>query len=184
MLSRFSARLARGEEITAAALAAVITLLILTNIAFRALGAPLYWISELAIYAMIWMTFLIAAAVLKRRQGITVTLFSDLLPAGARRWAVVFVDAMVLVFALLLLWLCWRWFNPLALMRAGFDVQAFQGDTFNFIYAETTSTLGIRKFWLWLIVPWFALSLSLHGLANLGGSLRQASGADPDVEAT
>ncbi len=49
----------------------------------------------------------------------------------------------------------------------GFDTQAFQGQTFNFIYAENTSTLGIKKFWAWLIVPWFALSLSLHGVANL-----------------
>lgn len=172
MLSRLSDRLARFEEIAAATLAAAISLLILTNIAFRAAGSPLYWISELAIYAMIWMTFLIASVVLKRRQGIAVTLLSDVLPRQAGRVQTAIVDAAVLAFALLLLWFCWRWYQPLALARAGFDVQAFQAETFNFIYAETTSTLGITKFWVWLVVPWFALSLSFHGLVNLSGALR------------
>ncbi|MBD3896420.1 TRAP transporter small permease [Halomonas sp. ML-15] len=173
MLSRLSQGLARLEEIAAAALAASVTLLILINIAFRAAGSPLYWISELAIYAMIWMTFLIASAVLKRRQGIAVTLLSDALPGRPRRWLSLFVDLTVLTFALLMLWLCWRWYQPLALWRAGFDIQAFQGQTFNFIYAENTSTLGIRKFWVWLIMPLFAVSLTLHGVTNLWQALRE-----------
>ena len=63
--------------------------------------------------------------------------------------------------------------EPLALARSGFDVRAFQGETFNFIYAENTSTLGIKKFWVWLILPWFALSLTLHGLVNLLEGLRR-----------
>lgn len=172
MLSRLSDRLAYLEEIVAAALAAAVTLLILVNVAFRAAGSPLYWISELAIYAMIWMTFLIASAVLKRRQSISVTLLSDLVPGFGHRLLMAAVDLAVLLFAVLLLWLCWRWYQPLALAQAGFDFRAFQGETFNFIYAENTSTLGIRKFWVWLIVPWFALSLTFHGLVNLGGALR------------
>lgn len=182
MLSRLSARLARLEELTAATLAAAVTLLILGNIAFRMAGRPLYWISELAIYAMVWMTFLIAAAVFKRRQGIAVTLVSDVLPGFPRRLLALAVDAMVVLFALLLAWLCWRWYQPLTLARLGFDFQAFQAETFNFIYAENTSTLGIRKFWVWLILPWFALSLSVHGLVNLGEAL--ASLRDPTREPT
>ncbi|NYS59640.1 TRAP transporter small permease [Vreelandella salicampi] len=173
MLQRLSTGLARVEEVTAALLAAVVTCLILTNIAFRALGSPLYWISELSIYAMIWMTFLIASAVLKRRQGIAVTLLPEALPQTGRKLVTLFVDSVVLVFALLMVWLCWQWYQPLTLARLGFDTQAFQGETFNFIYAENTSTLGVKKFWFWLIVPWFALSLTLHGTANLIQALWQ-----------
>ncbi len=181
MLSRLSDRLARLEEVAAAVLAAAVTLLILANVALRAAGSPLYWVSELAIYAMIWMTFLIAAAVLKRRRGIAVTLLTDALPGAGRRWLMALVDLAVLAFAVLLLGLCWRWYQPLTLARLGFDLQAFQGETFNFIYAENTSTLGIRKFWVWLILPWFAASLTLHGLVNLGGALRGLR--DPAPEA-
>jgi TRAP-type C4-dicarboxylate transport system permease small subunit len=173
MLQRVSTGLARVEEITAALLAAVVTCLILTNIAFRALGSPLYWISELSIYAMIWMTFLIASAVLKRRQGIAVTLLPEALPQTGRKLVTLSVDGVVMVFALLMVWLCWQWYQPLKLAGLSFDTQAFQGETFNFIYAENTSTLGVKKFWFWLIVPWFALSLTLHSVANLVQALWQ-----------
>lgn len=184
MLQRLSSGLARCEEIAAAALAAVVTCLILINIGFRVMGSPLYWISELSIYAMIWMTFLIAGAVFRRRQGVAVTLLSDLLPRTGRKLIGLWVDAMVLLFAVLLAWLCWRWYQPLALAQLGFDTGAFQAQTFNFIYAENTSTLGFKKFWAWLIVPWFALSLSLHGLANLIQSLTQwrNPGDEPTAE--
>ncbi|MCS2608704.1 TRAP transporter small permease [Halomonas dongshanensis] len=167
LIEQLSRAMARGEELAAAGLAAAVTGLILLNVAFRAAGHPLYWVSELAIYTMIWMTFLIASAVLKRRQSLTVTLLVDALPARARALMGALVDVVVLAFALVLVWLCWRWYQPLALWRAGFDVAAFQGETFNFIYAENTSTLGIKKFWCWLIVPWFALSLTVHASANL-----------------
>ncbi|WP_075878805.1 TRAP transporter small permease [Vreelandella massiliensis] len=173
MLQRLSTGLARIEEIAAAFLAAVVTCLILTNIAFRAFGSPLYWISELSIYAMIWMTFLIASAVLKRRQGIAVTLLPEALSQSGRKLVSLWVDAVVLLFALVMAVLCWQWYQPLTLARLGFDTQAFQGETFNFIYAENTSTLGVKKFWFWLIVPWFALSLTLHGAANLIQALWQ-----------
>jgi C4-dicarboxylate transporter, DctQ subunit len=172
MLTRLSDRLARAEETAAAALAAAVSLLVLANVVARALGRPLYGVSELAVYAMIWMTFLIAAAVLKRRQGIAVTLLAEALPPLPRRLLGLFVDVMVLLFALALMVLCARWLQPLAMVQAGFDAKAFQAETFNFVYAETTSTLGIPKVWVWLVVPWFALSLSLHGLANLVAALR------------
>ena len=41
-----------------------VTLLILLNIVARYFGAALYWVDELAIYAMVWMTFLGASAAL------------------------------------------------------------------------------------------------------------------------
>ena len=57
-------------EIRLAALMAVgVTLLILLNIVTRYFGAALYWVDELAIYAMVWMTFLEASAAL-HHQGL------------------------------------------------------------------------------------------------------------------
>ncbi|MGR2739238.1 TRAP transporter small permease [Billgrantia sp. Q4P2] len=171
-ISALSRGLARVELLVAAFLAAAITGLILLNIATRAFGQALYWTDELAIHAMIWMAFLTTSVVLKRREGIAVTLFVDALPVGARGLVALFVDAMVLFFALFLFVLCWRWYEPAALWRTGFDVGAFQMGTFNFIYSERTSTLGIPKFWSWLCLPIFSISLTLHGLVNLTESLK------------
>ena len=91
--------------------------------------------------------------------------------AGARAiW--IFVDAVTLAFGLLLIWFCWTWFDPVNLWSAGFDTRTFQGATFNFIYAEPTTTLGIRKVWLWLIIPVFAAGFTLHAVSNALRTLR------------
>ncbi|TFL19057.1 TRAP transporter small permease [Jannaschia formosa] len=167
MLMRLSAGWARLEIAAAAVLAVSVTGLILLNVVTRSMGAALYWVDELAIYAMAWMTFLGASAALHFGNSVAITVLTDPLPAPARRVAARIVDVLVLVFALFMLWFCWRWYAPLELARAGFDVMAFQGATFNFIYAEPTTTLGIPKAWVWSVMWLFAGGATLHGFANL-----------------
>ncbi|MFX0540231.1 TRAP transporter small permease [Roseovarius sp. S4756] len=167
MLHRISQGWARAEIGAAAVLAVAITGLVLLNVVTRAMSASIFWVDEAAVYAMTWMTFLAASAAVHFGHTISVTLFTDMLPQAAAHLAQRAVDMIVVIFAAAMLWLCWRWFLPLDLARAGFDTMAFQGETFNFIYAEPTLTLGFRKFWLWLIMPVFALGMTLHGVANL-----------------
>ena len=76
-------------------------------------------------------------------------------------------DFLVLVFFVILMWLCLLWFDPLTLYRVNFSLSDFSGETFNFIYQETTTTLGIPKFWLWSVMPAFAVFGTLHALAKL-----------------
>ncbi len=151
----------------AAALAVAITVLVLLNVVTRAMSASIFWVDEAATMSMTWMSFLAASAAVHFGHSVSVTLVTDMLASRAAQVAQRAVDVLILIFAALMLWLCWRWFLPLDLMRAGFDSMAFQGETFNFIYAEPTLTLGIRKFWLWLIMPLFALGMTLHAVANL-----------------
>lgn len=167
MLGNASATWARTELNIAALLGAAITLLILLNVVTRALGAALFWVDELAIYAMAWMTFLGASAALHYGHNVAVTIVTDVLPPVARRMVAKLVDLIVLGFALFMLWFCWRWFSPLELVRQGFDLRAFQAATFNFIYSEPTTTLGIKKVWIWSVMWLFALGATLHSLANL-----------------
>lgn len=167
MLGRISAAWARIELTAATLLAASITLLILLNVITRSMGAALYWVDELAIYAMAWMAFLGASAALHFGHAVAVTILVDALPPIIRTIAAKLVDLIVLGFSLFMIWFCWRWFAPLELVRQGFDTEAFQQNTFNFIYAETTTTLGIRKVWVWSVMWLFALGATLHSLANL-----------------
>ena len=167
MLNRLSAVWAKMEMATAALLAVGITVLILLNVITRTLNNSLFWVDEAAIYTMVWMTFLGASAAFHYRKQVAITLMTDALPNGARRVAAKFVDLAVFVFAVFMLWFCWRWFLPLDIFQAGFDAMAFQGATFNFIYAEPTSTLGIQKWIVWLIMPLFSLGVFIHSLAQL-----------------
>ena len=172
MLHRISRAWARAELLVASALAGLVTLLILLNVITRSMRNALYWVDEAAIYAMVAMTFLAGSAAIQRRETIAITFLPDALHGAARRAALIFVDLMVLVTAVALIWFCWIWFQPLAIARAGFDATAFQAGSFNFVYAERTTTLPMPKFWFWLIVPVFACGMALHGLSNLIETLR------------
>jgi len=169
MIGRLSAIWAQVELGLAAILAVSITLLILLNVVTRSAGAALFWVDELAIYAMAWMAFLGASAALHFGQSVAVTVVTDALPQPLQSAAAKLVDVIVLGFALFMIWTCWRWFSPLELARNGFDTAAFQSATFNFVYAEPTTTLGIRKYWVWSVMWLFSLGATLHSLANLLG---------------
>lgn len=167
MLMRASAAWARIEITAAAVFAVLITLLILLNVITRNIGAAQFWVDELAIYAMAWMTFLGASAGLHFGHTVAITILTDVMPSWARKATGKLVDGVVLMFAIFMLWFCWRWFSPLAYARSGFDIEAFQSLTFNFIYAEPTTTLGVKKAWVWSVMWLFAFGATLHSLANL-----------------
>jgi TRAP-type C4-dicarboxylate transport system permease small subunit len=159
-------------------LSAALTCLIVLNIVTRALGSAIFWVDELAIYVMIWMAFIGASVMVRLRMGVAVTLVTDLLPPGLQRAISRFVDAILLGFAVALLVLCWLWYDPVALIRSGFDLDRFAADTFKFIYTEPTSTIGIQKFWVWLAVPVMSVAMTLHALANLLEGPPRALGSD------
>ncbi|WP_349358102.1 TRAP transporter small permease subunit [Stappia sp.] len=167
MLDRISAFWAKVEMALAAWLAMAVSALILLNVVTRTAGAALFWVDELAVYAMVWMTFFAASAAIHHRQSVSVTLLQDLLPARGRARLSRAVDAVVFGFAVFMLWVCWRWYLPLDFARAGFDVSDFQSETFNFIYSEPTTTLGIPKAYVWSVMWLFAIGATLHSLANL-----------------
>lgn len=172
MLHRLSAGWAKVELFCAAVLAGVVTVLILLNVVTRSMRMAIFWVDELAIYAMVAMAFLAASAAIERREAIAITLIVDAVRPKLRRLFWLFVDVVTLGCAVFLLYICWTWFRPDVLWQVGGDFRAFQRQTFIFTYAEPTSTLGVRKFWFWLVVPAFATGLFLHGLSNLVKTLR------------
>lgn len=167
MLKRLSSAWARVELITAALLVVCVTILILLNVVTRNIGQALFWVDELAIYAMVWLTFLGASAALHHRTSVSITLVSEAISPSARHLIRKTVDVIILAFSLAMLWFCWRWFLPADLVRAGFDIMKFQGNTFNFIYAEPTLTLGVPKYFFWLVMWLFSLGATLHSAAHL-----------------
>jgi C4-dicarboxylate transporter, DctQ subunit len=167
VLQRLSQRLSRVEQVAAGSCALLITVLIVFNVVTRAMNQSVFWVDEAAVLIMVWMLFLSMAVLIKQRQAVSVTVLVDHLPPSARRAIGVFIDLCVLLFALLLLAFSWKWYAPFDLARHDFDVAAFSAETMNFMYQERASTLPLHKFWIWLIVPYFASSVALHTLANL-----------------
>ncbi len=107
------------------------------------------------------------SAALHHRSSVSISILSDNVPDRAKRLIRKIVDTVVFAFSLAMLWFCWRWFLPVEIARSGFDAVAFQGQTFNFIYAEPTLTLGLPKYLFWLVMWFFALGATLHSTMHL-----------------
>ena len=167
MLTKLSSLLATFERCAAIFCTAAITLLIIMNVVTRALNHALYWVDEAAIYAMVWMLFFSIALLLKRREAVSVTIVYDLVPLHFKKIIGRIVDWSVLVFSVFLIAFSWLWYQPLELIKAGFDFSVFSAETMNFIYQDKANTLAIKKFWVWLIIPYFAFSVFIHALSNV-----------------
>ena len=171
MLTRLSNHLARLEKVLLIALVAVLVGLILFNVMTRTADVAVYWVDELAIYTMIWLVFIGASHAVRVGRHVQVTLLLMVLSGRARQHLECGIGVLVWAFCLFCTWLAWIWYDPLALAAAGFDKDVFSSATFNYIYDEPTLTIGIRKFWVWLVMPWFALTSSVHAGANVAAAM-------------
>lgn len=162
----------RAERVAIIVLMALLCALILLNVVTRYTGVPLYWIDESAIYTVVWLAFIGASAMTRLRLDFTVGLLTDKLPPKGVQVAKVLATGFTVLFGLLLAYMCWLWMDPLGIAAAGFDARTFAGETFNFLYTERTQTLNWPTWAVELIIPIFACSMILHGLANLMEDLR------------
>ncbi|MBK0329677.1 TRAP transporter small permease subunit [Rhodobacteraceae bacterium F11138] len=166
LVERLSQGLARVESVVIGALMLSIFGLLMLNVVSRALGAPVIWVDEAAVFLMAWVALFGASLALARREHIAVTLVPDMLSDVARYRLARAVDVLLLGFFVLFAVVLWRWFDPVTLWQAG-SIKDFSRATFNFIYQEPTVTLGVRKIWFWLILPVFCLSGLVHSIAHL-----------------
>ena len=170
-----SSRLLAAERILVAGLMVLLTGLILLNVVTRYTRIPLYWIDEAAVYSVVFLTFIGASAMTRLRMDFAVTILTERFPERWVRIAKVISTCIVLLFGFLLIWMCVLWLDPVGIARAGFDVRKFSGETFNFIYTERTQTLNWPLWTLYMIMPLFALCMTIHSVANLLEDLGIAS---------
>ena len=162
-----SARLLAIERMAVAGFMCLLTGLILLNVVTRYAGVSLYWVDESAIYSVVFLTFMGASAMTRLRLDFAVTLLTERFSARGVGIAKVMATTIVLLFGLTLLWLCVLWLDPVGMAGAGFDARELAARTFNFIYTERTQTLNWPVWALYMIMPVFALSMTIHSAANL-----------------
>jgi TRAP-type C4-dicarboxylate transport system, small permease component len=172
-IGRLSAAIAWCEARFAGVLMVLILALLLTNVVSRAFGKPLIWTDELAVYLMVMAAFVGASLGLEKRQHIAVTLLSDAVSASTRRKLAFIVDVVLLALFAIFAWTLWIWFDPLGVLAAE-DLRTYARESFNFLYQEPTVTLGVRKFWFWLVLPVFCLTGFVHVLARFGATAEQS----------
>jgi C4-dicarboxylate transporter, DctQ subunit len=170
-----SDRIARIESTLLKILVAAVLLLMILNVASRAINWSLYWVDELAINLMVIFAFVGSSLMFAQRRNFAVTLLSDAVSGATRRRMLIAVQCVNLGFALFLAYACWVWFDPATLALHGFDLAAFFENTFNSVYQEVTNTIGVRRLWFFLIMPLFACTLTIHSAACLLRDLSSTS---------
>jgi TRAP-type C4-dicarboxylate transport system permease small subunit len=166
-IMRASERLLALERIGIMVLMSLLTVLILVNVVTRYSGVPIYWIDESAVYSVVWLTFIGASAMTRLRLDFAVTMLTERLSEKAARALKVISTLIVVLFGLSLAAMCWLWMDPIGIARAGFDAREYAAATFNFLYTERTQTLNWPTWILFLILPIFAVSVTVHGIANV-----------------
>jgi TRAP-type C4-dicarboxylate transport system permease small subunit len=184
LLVGLSALLTRLERVALMLLVAGIAVFVLLNVVFRYFGVTLAWADELAVLSMTLTAFVGAALMLRARTDPAVLILHEMGRPGLVRVLRLLVSVLSAVFGVALGWMCWRWFNLPGLMAAGFDVGEFEMSTFNFLYTERTPVMGLPSWRLFLIMPWFAVSITVHALANLAEDLGLARPATRAAGAT
>jgi TRAP-type C4-dicarboxylate transport system permease small subunit len=167
MIVRMSSALLACERLALMGLMYLLTGLILVNVVTRYSHFPIYWIDESAVYCVVWLTFIGASAMTRLRLDFAVTMLTERLSAQHQRFAKVISTGLVVVFGVALIVTCVLWMDPVGLARAGFDGRKLAAATFNFLYTERTQTLNWPTWVLYLTLPIFAVSMTIHGLANL-----------------
>lgn len=167
ILFKLSIGLSAVERLVLRLLIAALALSVLMNVLLRMIGITLAWADEVGVYTMVLSGFVGASLMLRARIDPAVLLLHEFMPAGAVRVLRMTVSALSALFGLMLAYLCLRWFDPLQMAAVGFDINAFQAATFNFIYTDRTAITGTPAYLLYLIIPYFALAVTIHALTNL-----------------
>lgn len=124
------------------------------------LNDPLLWSDELAIFALIWLTFLGGSMSIKRQQSAAVTLFTDRLQ-GRLKWLVISIGfAIITLFCLYLLYICYHWLaSPnIAIQRS--------------------SSMRLPMIYVYLSVPVGFAFMMIHALALFKDSLKREQADD------
>jgi TRAP-type C4-dicarboxylate transport system permease small subunit len=179
LIVRASTLLLAFERIALMGLMYLLTGLILVNVVTRYSHFPIYWIDESAVYCVVWLTFIGASAMTRLRLDFAVTMMTERLSARNQKIAKVVATGMVVIFGVGLIITCFLWMDPIGLARAGFDARKLAAETFNFLYTERTQTLNWPTWVLYLTLPVFAVSMTIHGLANLLEDLELVSRTPP-----
>jgi TRAP-type C4-dicarboxylate transport system permease small subunit len=162
-----SAGLLAFERLALMGMMYLLTALILVNVVTRYSHFPIYWIDESAVYSVVWLTFIGASAMTRLRLDFAVTMMTERLSARSQQIFKIIATSTVIVFGVGLIVTCILWMDPVGIVSAGFDAKKFAGQTFNFLYTERTQTLNWPTWVLYLTLPIFAVSITIHGIANL-----------------
>lgn len=135
------------ERVLVVILMAVMLVSIFTQVVFRyVFNHPLSWPEELAIYTLIWVTFIGGSMGIKRQQAAAVAFLFERLTPGVRKVVLYIGWALIAVFAVFLVILSVRWLSMPSM------------------FMQKSPSLGFPMFYPYLAVIIGFTGMSIHAL--------------------
>jgi len=140
------------EEIVAGLFMVLMSLCTFANVLARyVFNSPIQWAEEFSRYAFIWVVFMGAAVCTKRNRHIAIDSLLQVLPAPMQRVFHLLVDVCIL-----------------GLMA----VIVYYGGILTSAATQTTATLKVPQYVVYLVVPASAALIFLHALGDFQRHLR------------
>ncbi|OUM98629.1 MAG: hypothetical protein BAA02_02460 [Paenibacillaceae bacterium ZCTH02-B3] len=147
LLHQLSNAIFQVERVLVIILMAVMLVSIFAQVMFRyVLNHPLHWPEELAIYTLVWVTFIGGSMGIKRQQAAAVTFLFDRLSPGARRVVLYLGWTLILAFAVFIIHLSVRWLSLPSM------------------FLQISPSLGFAMFYPYLAVPVGFAGMAVHAL--------------------
>jgi TRAP-type C4-dicarboxylate transport system permease small subunit len=138
------------EKILAFLLALTLLLAMVGGFFFRyVLKSPLFWSDELAIFCLIWITFIGASMVLKEKTSPTITFLIDSVPKRFKKYFLIVSNIVLLAFVGYVLYLAINWIS-----------------TPNILVQRSTS-MDMPKIYFYLSIPISFAFSTIHVMNNV-----------------
>ena len=153
-IARFSVKY--FEEILSGIFMVLMFLATFANVVARYFfNSPILWAEEFSRYAFIWVVFLGAVVCTKHKRHIGIDSVVKVLPSHVQPWVNLAADLLTLALMVIIIWYGW------ILTRSA---------------TQTTATLQIPQYVIYIVVPSSGVLGALYGLGDFGRHLREALG--------
>lgn len=137
------------EKVLAFTLAMTLLISMVGGFFFRyVLKSPLLWSDELAIFCLIWITFIGGSMVLKEKSSPSITLFIDAVSKTYKKYLTIISNLILLIFVAYVLYLAMDW-----IMKPN-------------IFIQKSTALNWPKIYFYLSIPISFAFSTIHVINN------------------
>ena len=138
------------EKILAIILAIGLLGSLAAGVLFRyVLKSPLFWSDELAIFCLIWITFIGGSMSLKEKASPSITILTDLVSSKFKKYVQALSNIILLLFVAYILYLAIEWISMPSIM------------------VQTSTAMNIPKIYFYFSIPISFVFSVIHVLANI-----------------
>ena len=133
------------EKLLAIILATVLVVALAGGVLFRyVLKSPLFWSDELAIFCLIWITFIGGSMGLKQKASPSITIVTDMVSVKVRKILTILSNLILLVFVGYVLYLAINWI------------------TMPNIQVQTSTAMNMPKIYFYFSIPVSFVFMVIH----------------------